>query len=198
MGLVRTGAPAVTPVSLSEARAFLRIPDDITGDNDQLSSWLASGTQRCEETAGLSLITQTWELTLDSFFDDRNGAYCDPWLGSVIQLPRPPLQSVSSIVYTATDGTLTTLASTEYQVDASSRLPGRVRPAYGKVWPTPRAQLAAVKITFVAGYGAAGTSVPDEVKDAIKSYVAYRNERREEPDEDFLDRLFRRFWSGSY
>lgn len=50
------------------------------------------------------------------------------------------------------------LATTDYLVDAKSQ-PARITPAYGLSWPATRAQHNAVRVRFVAGYGAA-SAVP--------------------------------------
>src|SRR3990167_7420015 len=68
-----------------------------------------------------------------------------------IELPLPPLRSVTSITYVDQDGTTQTLSSTLYTVDSSSE-PARITPAYGEVWPSTRDQVNAVTVRFVAGY----------------------------------------------
>jgi uncharacterized phiE125 gp8 family phage protein len=108
------------------------------------------------------------------------------------------LQSVTSIIYVATDGTSTTLATTEYQVDATTE-PGRVAPAYGKIWPVTRAQMSAVTVVFVAGYGAA-SAVPDLIKTAMRLLVGCWYEQREpsKVEWDAIHRLLDMFWDGTY
>ena len=201
MGLVRTVAPTVNPVTRAEASAWCKVPADITADNDLIDALVLSAVDRCERVAGRSLITQTWRLTLDSFTDaeaQRAGLlWWDVGKGWwVIELPRPPLIAVSSLAYVDTAGDSQTLGSTLYQVDAEHE-PGRVMPAHGQVWPSTRSQTRnAVTITWTAGYGAAASSVPAEIKDRLRAYIAYCYEHREGPDEDLLDRLFRHFWYG--
>lgn len=212
MGLVRTSAPAAAPVLISEVARWCKVPDyliaQFTADLEQL---ITSAVDRCERVAQRSLITQTWRYTLDSFYDEkaikRGEIYQDCETGLwVIHLPRPPLASVSSIVYVATDGTSTTLSSSAYQVDADAE-PGRVMPAYGSTtWPTARSQTKnAVTITYTAGYGAAGSAVPSEIRDRLKAYCVYCWENRGDKgpmgggdplDEEYLDKLFLRFWCG--
>jgi len=94
------------------------------------------------------LITQTVDLYIDSFSD---------W-----EIKLPPMQSVSAITYIDNDGAEQTLSASNYLVDAVSA-PARITPAYGQVWPVTRAQNNAVKIRFVAGYGAA-SAVPKCIK----------------------------------
>jgi hypothetical protein len=68
------------------------------------------------------LITQTFEYTLDGFPANPSLIYS----ASVIDLPRPPLQSVEFIQYIDTAGNVQTLASEDYVADASSSEIGRV------------------------------------------------------------------------
>ena len=99
------------------------------------------------------------------------------WGGGVIRLPRPPLQLVSSIQYVDGGGVLQTMPVLDYQVDTSPT-PGRVGPAYGKVWPVTRLQLAAITITYLAGYGTAD-AVPDDIKQAILLLVSHWERNRD-------------------
>jgi uncharacterized phiE125 gp8 family phage protein len=96
---------------------------------------------------------------------------------AVFRPRRGPLVSVTSIGYVDTDGNDQTVNSSVYDVDTTTE-PGRIARAYGQSWPTPRSQIAAVTLTYDAGYGQAA-DVPDTVKAAIKLMVAYLYEHRE-------------------
>jgi hypothetical protein len=208
---VRTVAPdpAKLPVSVADVRIFCRIPDDIISEDALLESLIKSAVDRFEHISGRACITQTWQLKLDSFWgptwDYTFGAtsggsaadfvYFDPRAGWIIQLPVPPVQAVSSIQYVDGGGNLTTLDPTLYLVDIVGE-PARISPAFGKFWPVARRQQNAVTVTYTTGYGSDGSAVPEAVKDALKTYVAYRNQHREEPDEDWLSDLFARFRYG--
>lgn len=118
-----------------------------TGD-PILNILIAAARQHAETLLKRYIITQTIDLYLDCF---------DAW-----EIKLPPLQSVTAITYVDTDGVTQTLSSDDYLVDAVS-VPARITPAYGEVWPTTRAQNNAVKIRFIAGYGAA-SAVPKCIK----------------------------------
>lgn len=199
-GLTLTSAPASYPVSLAEAKLHVRV--DLNAEDDYITGLIAAATQTCESHIGQALVTQTWRMALDCFpgqhrqwrdrqsygggggrYPQEPGAYPSAGLGYdlmayAIEPPLAPLQSVSSIQYrAATDGTLTTLASSGYDVDTDSK-PGRITPSYGNVWPVARWQPNAVLVTFVAGYGAA-SAVPEAIKAAIKLLVGHWYENRE-------------------
>lgn len=205
MGLTRTVAPAASPVTPADLAAYLKIPEDVAAQQsvqDHLTALMAGAVERCERVTDRSLITQTWKLTLDDWCDPAT--YCDPRFGRTVPLGRGPVQSVTSIVYRDSAGDSQTLASSGYTVDITSE-PARIVAAYGASWPTVRSQYpGAIAITYVAGYGASGASVPDEIKARLKAYCSYVNENRgdkgmggDEPlDEEFLDKLFLRFWTG--
>lgn len=171
-GLTLTSAPATEPVSLAEAKQHLRV--DFADDDTLIGSLITAARMMCESQLNQSFVTQSWRLTLDRF----------PCEG-VIHVPRTPLQSVTSITYKDVAGNTQTMSSTLYDVDVASR-PGRIAPSYntfwpvtyGFLWPVSRAQIAAVQVTFVAGYGDA-SAVPEQVKLAIKMMVGSWYENRE-------------------
>lgn len=164
MSLKVITAPAEEPVSIEEARAHLRI----TGSDQDLeiSRWITGAREMAENYTKRALITQTVDYKRDSF---------PGWL---IIVPRPALQSVTSITYVDTDGATQTLSSSLYRVDSDSE-PGRITPAYGEVWPVTREVINAVAIRFVCGYGAA-SAVPQAIKDAMLLMIAEKNENREQ------------------
>lgn len=204
----RIAAPAVAPIDRDQVRGVMKTPSDLTDENTRFDEWIEAEVGRCERVSGRALITQTWQLTLDSFRDCKNGAEWDCRLGWVVNLPAPPLISVSGtdaasptpntlgVSYVDIDGATQSLTvTTDFLVD-TGREPGRIALAYGKVWPTTRNQAGAVTITFTAGYGATGASVPAEIKGALRAAVAYRALNREEWDSEWLDSLFRAFDYG--
>lgn len=189
-GLVLVTAPAEEPVTLAEAKLWAKI--QITADDALVTSLIPTSRRECENELDRALVTQTWKLLLDRF----------PSEDETIYLPRPPLVSITHVKYIDSNGTLQTLATTEYTVDASKE-PGRIVPAYGKSWPATRLVPNAVEVQFVAGYGAAA-AVPDGIKSWIKIGVttAYENREREAAASfsvlKFVDGLLDPYRWGSY
>lgn len=165
MALVLVSPPAIEPISLSEAKAQLRVE---APDEDQLiQSLISAARQHLDGRAGLlgrALITQTWDLGLDGF-------------PSLIEVPLPPLQSVMSITYVDSGGESHGLPESEYQVDAGSE-PARVMAASGRSWPSTRTQLNAVTVRFVAGYGDNPADVPQPLRQAILLLTTHWYEQR--------------------
>ncbi len=56
--------------------------------------------------------------------------------------------------------------------------PGRVTTVYGGTWPASMEDNDAVVVTWWAGYGAAGSSVPAAIRHAILMLVGYWYENR--------------------
>jgi uncharacterized phiE125 gp8 family phage protein len=102
----------------------------------------------------------------------------DAFPAGILELPKPPLQSIEEVVYIDSNGVEQTLAASAYKVDALTD-PGRIAPAYGEVWPTTRAEPNAVRIRFVAGFGDSSSAVPAPIKQAILLLVGHLFENRE-------------------
>jgi uncharacterized phiE125 gp8 family phage protein len=161
VSLVAVTPPAGYPVTLAEAKAQLNYGG---ADQDALIGGLvAAATLHLDGRSGVlgrSLLTQAWELRLDQFPRSTRGR---------IELPLPPLQSVTSVRYIDDSGQEATLDPASYVVEPW-HLRGRIRPAYGTVWPTARDEDGAVRIRFVSGYGDAA-DVPQPIKHAIQLLV---------------------------
>lgn len=178
--------PADDVVAVADARAQVELGTS-TAHDTQLTGMVGAAVAHLDGKAGIlgrALVNQTWELSLDDFPRHRFGGDFRPLTRqhlesiSALVIPLPPLVSVSSVTYIAPDGTLTTLDPSAYDVDLASE-PGVITPAYGTTWPTTRAVRNAVKVTFVAGYGAAGIDVPQAIRSAILLMVGDLFENRE-------------------
>lgn len=164
-------APAEEPVTLAEAKLHLR--ESETARDALILSLIAGATDFAERETGRRLITQTWDYFLDGFPD---------W---GLEVPYPPLASITSIKYIDTAGAEITLAATEYLVDVKSE-PGRVTPAYGKTWPSIRSQVNAVTIRFVCGYGL-HAAVPERVRNAQLLHIEAHHNRDEKQMQTLIE-----------
>ena len=171
-------APTIQPVTLAEARMQLKDPPAV--EDFLIESAIRAACEHAEAYTGRRFVTQTWDYFLDCFPNEWANQYGRS--RGEFALPHPPLVSVTSVKYFDEAGVEQTLATSEYQVDASSD-PGRIAPAYGKSWPSARAQLNAVTVRFVCGYGGLA-SVPFSIKAAILLIVGHLFEHREE-NQDF-------------
>ncbi|MBL6853133.1 MAG: phage head-tail connector protein [Alphaproteobacteria bacterium] len=175
MPLTLNTPPAAEPVTLAEAKLHLRV--DTTDDDTLITRLIAATRARAEWHTGRAFVTQGWTLHLDA------------WpLDGVIELPLPPLQSVTSIVTTARDDTTTTLDPGLTIVDTASA-PARIALAENTAPPTNLRAINGIAVTFTAGYGDAST-VPAPIKEAILDLTAamYTN-RGDLPEELPFDAL---------
>lgn len=165
-GLVLVTPPAIEPVSLELAKLHLKVETDANDDDPLITGWVTGSRQECEQYTRRAFITQTWRATWDRWPAD-----------GVLLPPRPKFIAVTSLTYVDTAGVTTALTTADYQLDADSE-PARICPAYGTTWPTNRGDLASIRLTYTAGYGATAASVPQSIIDAMKLLLTYRHEHR--------------------
>ncbi|MFT0532265.1 head-tail connector protein [Castellaniella hirudinis] len=145
--------PATEPVTLTEAKLHLRV--DGNDENALITSLIVAARQGAEHMTGRALMPQTLELSLDDFAPE-------------IQLPRPPLTSVTSVSYVDGGGVMQVLDSSAYAVNDHGQAASLV-PAFGTSWPQARDQVSSVLIRYQAGYASAS-----DVPQAIKSWMLIR------------------------
>lgn len=162
MGLLLNAPPAVEPISLAEAKAYLRVDSD--GEDALIGTLIGSARGQVERTYGLALMTQGWSLFLDAWSED-----------GVIAPPLAPVQSVGAVkIYDATGGHVV-VPPADYTLDATAR-PARVVVTGER--PTPERKLGGIEIAFVAGFEDAD-DVPPPIRQALLLLVAHGFERRE-------------------
>lgn len=182
-------APAAEPISAAEAKAHMRI--STSGEDALITSLIVAAREYCERLTDRAFINQTWEMWLDRFpvepsrADWWDGVREEPISHSLrarrwLELPKVPLASVTSITTYADDSaqTATVFAATNYIVD-ETREPGRVVLNTNATWPVDLRSAKAIKVIFIAGYGASGASVPGPIKQAMLMLVAHWFENRE-------------------
>jgi len=163
MSIALVTQPTKEPITLAFVKPHLNIVID--DDDLILSSYIGAARDHVEKMLSRSLITQTWDYSIDSFADK-------------IEIPKPPLQSVTSIKYRDENGVTQTLGSSVYDVDTGVE-PGVIRLAYDQSWPSIRCVSNAITIRFVAGYGDNPGDIPFSVRQAIALFVGHLYENRE-------------------
>lgn len=153
--------PEAEPLLMADVKTYLKLDTD--ADDDLITSLIGAARRHVENYLNQKLITQTLKEVLDN------------WPAFPYQLELGPFQSVSSITYVEEDQNSGTWADSNYYFDADT---GRL--ALTEDGDTPDDDLrdiAGVVIHYVAGYGDAGTSVPDNILNAMKLLIAhwYRN-----------------------
>jgi len=153
--------PDIEPVDLEEdVKPHLRIATD--EDDELLDALMTAARQACEEYTHTSFYTQTWDLILDT-------------APGIIELPRPPLATVTGVYVTDDDGVETTVTATTYRVDTVST-PGRVILKLGYSWPD-YTDTAGFRIRYIAGIDDTDL-IPRALKQAILMLVSYFYQNR--------------------
>lgn len=162
-------APASEPVDVTAAKLAARI--DIDDDDTLVEAYIQTAREWCEQyQKERAYFTQTWELSYDRY----------PVFP--IEIPKYPVQSITSIKYFVEDGTSTgaenTWASSNYFVDLDS-IPARISLSeVGNLPIDDLVPLGGFKIRFVAGESSVD-DIPETIKTAIKLTVAHLYENRE-------------------
>ena len=186
--LVKPIQPVITR---TQAKGQLRIKEDEVSEDQFIDDLIPQATRIVELLARRQFITATYVKSLQEFHDNRNVKHPSDShdihrhdhnsIGDehdVIILEHPPLQSVEEIKYIDTDGNEQILDLDDIQIDTFNE-PGRIKPAFGKSWPSTRKQFNTVLITYKAGYGDDESKMPDEVKRAVKLVVSHYFENRD-------------------
>lgn len=162
-----TSEPAAEPVTATEAKYHLRM-QGVTLDSD--------------ETAELASITKAARLMAENFtrrklITQTVVGYMDDW-EQFVTLGVSPVTAITSVKYLDTAGAEQTLATTEYSTDLVSanprinfhgNLPDLKDDAYNRVY-----------VTMTAGYGAASTNIPEDIRSAIKLIIGHLWENRQD------------------
>lgn len=169
-------APTLEPVSVEEALAHLRV--DFEDDNALIQDLLIAAREKAEEFTWRAFLTQTWDLYLDAFPGSTPNAQSGIWGGGRIELPMPPLQSVTGVYYTPDGLSEQTLSAGSYHVDTIGE-PGGVVLKMGYTWPSDTLQAVnGVRVRFVAGW-ATVEDVPKRLVQGIKLILGHFYENRE-------------------
>lgn len=137
---------AATGEPLETEAAVAHLSAQGAGDDDLIASMVVTARAMVESQTGTKLFTQTVTLRTDDWED-------------LAHLPVAPVQSITSISYTDTDGASQTLSASVYEARLYGLEPAIVL-KYDQVWPTIRTG-SQIVIVAVVGYGVAGTQPPE-------------------------------------
>lgn len=171
--------PATEPMTLDEAKHYLRISG--TDDDTLIPGWIIQARKYCEGYQKRKYITQTLEGYLNNFPS-----------GSIDIRHCGPVQAITSIIYTNSEGVAHTVDPADYSLDNIS-FTNKIDLAYGKLWPSVTLKPAnGVKVTMVCGYGAA-SAVPETVKIAMALHMKVLHDdltvEEREKMEDIRDKM---------
>lgn len=159
-------APAIEPVSLAEAKTWLR---EDSGDEDQLTQTLiVSARLTLEAWTRRFFITQGWRLVCDKW----------PWsnYGSpIINISFAPFRTITAIrVYNGSD-IPSIIDPATYRIrggDQGGSIQFETPPM------TPGRTFNGIEIDLTVGYGSTPTQIPEPLRQAILLLVAHWREHR--------------------
>ena len=180
-----TTPPAVEPVSSSMAIAHARI--DASDEDSLITTYLMTARMLAEQFLGRALITQTLVWTIKDDPRTHHAGYMwRTWhrRRETLELPRAPVQSVSSVVFRDALGTDNTIDPSNLRIDTDFE-PARVRvdwegveAAYTAAGMPINYPLEHIQVTFIAGYGDNPTNIPMPIINAILLMTAWLYEQR--------------------
>jgi len=145
--------PATEPVTLAQAKEFLRV-DDADGTFDvEVGLQLAGARNHVESVTGTRLISQVVDLRADTFED-------------LHLIKFGPVISIEEITYLDRDGIEHALSADSYELTGAGLERG-LRPAPSNRWPNVAAATGAVSVRATVGYGDDGDTIPQAVRLAI-------------------------------
>lgn len=157
--------PTVEPITVDEVKSFGNI--DSSDENTLIEGYIKAVREATQNYLGRSLIEQSITLLMDF------------WPGIVIELPMPPLISITGVYTTDEDGTDTTYASTNYMTITSTETRGKLILRQGATAPTNTDRdYGGFKVVYKAGYGNEATDVPQSIREGMKLWTAIFYETR--------------------
>jgi hypothetical protein len=166
-----TPPAAPSAAALATFKAHCRVDASDTTEDLNLTLYLQAATAAASSYMKHTFSNTSYQLTRDLLPTQAlsgptgsvgmnvflNSTVYPYTLDSVFRILNPPLISVESIQYLDTSGTLQTLSADFYKFVAG--FPGRVAPAYGKIWPFTLPQIGSVILSYTCGYGTITTTV---------------------------------------
>ncbi|PTW57658.1 putative phiE125 gp8 family phage protein [Breoghania corrubedonensis] len=162
MPTILISPPAGEPVSLAQAKAFLRVDHN---DEDALIEALVTAARlQVENATGRALMSQGWRTVLDAWPAHR-----------VVRITRSPVAAIDAVTVYDADGVASVLDPDDLRLDTAGR-PSRL--VVSASAPAPGTAVNGIEIDFTAGYGTAA-DVPEPLTLAIRRLVAHWYENRE-------------------
>ena len=164
MALQLRAGPAQEPVSLLEAKDFMRL--DGSEDDVLVSTLITAARIHIETTLGKILITQNWSYFLDKWPQSKT-----------TYLPIDPIQTIEEVRFHDAQGSYEVIPVEDYSTDIISNHP-RIR-FHGAKPVNATSHFNQLEIRFVAGFGDEPADVPSDLKQALHMLAAHWFEQRD-------------------
>jgi uncharacterized phiE125 gp8 family phage protein len=154
-------APAVEPLTLAEAKAFLRV--ETSDDDDVITALIAGARIHVEAQTRRALMTQSWRIALDAW----------PQAGRLTIVPAP-LQTLTAARVYDFEGLAHDVDTQAFVIDQGASVLAFAPWAV----PQPGRIAAGIECDVTLGYGDAAAAVPEALRQAIRLLVAHWYENR--------------------
>lgn len=151
--LERITAPTSEPVTLAEAKLYLRV--DSTSEDSLISDLIIAARMSAESWLKSSLISQSWKLVYNDYLD------------SEVDLPMPPVVNVASVIVVNRDTTTQTISANNYYLNAAKT----------KLLFDNYVSGFSIEIAYNTGYGTA-SQIPSPIKYGILAHIAAMYDER--------------------
>ncbi len=167
MALIMTSPPALEPVTLGEAKTWLKVTQ--AQDDSLIEELIAAARLNVERLTGKHLIEQNWSQ------------YLDRWPESgVVELPLSPVIAVQAVNLYGEDDSQTLVDPADYFAALADE-PPRLLLRDSSAWCAPGRIAHGIGIDLTTGYGPAPADVPEPLRMAVLRFVAAWYEYREVP-----------------
>lgn len=153
--------PATEPVSLAEAKAYLRVDD--AAEDGLIETLVTSARLHVEATSGRALLTQSWRAVLDAWPAERE-----------VRLPVTPVAAITAVTAHDEAGTGHALPLDQFEAGPDRLL----LPASIAGMPALRPRLG-IEIDYIAGHGDDPAAVPADLRQALLLLVGTWFEHRD-------------------
>lgn len=163
MTLSMLAGPELEPISVAEAKLYLRVDHD--AENDVIAALITTARLHVERVTRRAIMQQTWRLYADDLSKNN-----------MLEIGIGPVREVIQALCYDQDGDPFVIAPEDYIVDVSS-VPARIKFHFRSKPDRPRL-LNGYEIDFIAGFGSTTLDIPADLRQAVIMLVAHWYENR--------------------
>lgn len=161
MSAILLTPPVREPLTLIEAKAFLRVEHD--DDDAVIAALIAAARVHVEAMTRRALLAQSWRFVLDAW---PKGGRVTPRIG--------PLRSLLAARVFDADGEAHEIDGESFVVDAAANV--IAAPCFAL--PAPGRAQAGIALDVLCGYGADAEDVPADLRQALRMLLAHWYDNR--------------------